>query len=439
VPLRFVGVEAPPAAAPAPTALARRSPAAAAPFPARLRVPLRAALAGGLLLAAAWVVAHGRRRGLFRRLPDPATVDEAFLREHVLSRAAEVIGGAWDGRIGGAEVSAVIARMALERKLEARVEPGFLGLTRVLHLRLLVDRATLSGDERALAQGLFPLGDTIDSDALRRHYRRRGFRPAQRLVRAAKAVASLDRERPPRRWPFALAALGLVAVAAWLASRALVAGEPIEPLAVALFCWPLLVLGVVGAWGLAGRTRGRWPFAAAAVIPWLGWAWAIDALAGGAMGAGPLAVATHLCAWAACLVLTASLARTSFAPETVALRRRLELARRFLARELAAPSPRLRDDWIPYLVALGLGGRVDRWIRVHGAGPRAGGSFAGGGSAVGAGGWSGGGGRFSGGGASGSWAALGGLASVAAPSSSRGRSGGSSGGSSSGGGGGGGW
>lgn len=57
----------------------------------------------------------------------------------------------------------------------------------------------------------------------------------------------------------------------------------------------------------------------------------------------------------AAVVFVAARSRTSLSPSGAELRRRLHWARRFFVRELGRPRPALRDEWIPYLIALGLG------------------------------------------------------------------------------------
>jgi hypothetical protein len=122
-----------------------------------LAYPWRAVLAGALaaILAAAGVrlVRHARARG--QLAPLPAQVDDAFLREHVLSRSPEVIGAAYDDAVGAPEVAAVLARLSAERKLEARVVKGrrFLGLALgrdVVRLALRAERGAFTGHERSL-------------------------------------------------------------------------------------------------------------------------------------------------------------------------------------------------------------------------------------------------------------------------------------------------
>ncbi|MCU0626233.1 MAG: hypothetical protein MUF21_07055, partial [Gemmatimonadaceae bacterium] len=153
-------------------------------------------------------------------------------------------------------------------------------------------------------------------------------------------------------------------------------------------------------------------------------------------------------------------ARSTQPRERIAWRRRLVGARGWFAHELRQPAPRLQDAWYPWLLALGLGRRVDRWFRAFGGEATVAASAstrsssdsmtaaASGSSGAGDGfggfrGFAGGGGFSGGGGGAAFGAAIGGMAaSISPPSSSSGSSSGSSSsssGGSSGGGGGGGW
>jgi uncharacterized membrane protein YgcG len=117
--------------------------------------------------------------------------------------------------------------------------------------------------------------------------------------------------------------------------------------------------------------------------------------------------------------------RTRDSLEFTLLRKNLLAARRYFARELRTPHPRLRDAWLPYLLAFDLGPGVDRWFRSYGGKSgdvTAGASTS---STVSTGAWSGGGGTFAGAGATGAWIAAGGIAAgVAAPDSGGSGSGG---------------
>jgi Predicted membrane protein (DUF2207) len=105
---------------------------------------------------------------------DPIGIDSAWIENNILTYAAEVVGAAWDGRIGTSEVVALIARMTAEGKLESKVE----GLNS-MRLSLKVDRDKLNGHERALVDGLF-FGHRTETSTkeVRQHYKSRGFDPA---------------------------------------------------------------------------------------------------------------------------------------------------------------------------------------------------------------------------------------------------------------------
>jgi hypothetical protein len=120
----------------------------------------------------------------------PASVDSAWLEKNIFKVRPEVIGAAWDGETGQAEVSALIAVMTAEKKIETT--PGASP-----RLRLLVRREKLSDYERAFVERLFPAGNTIDPETLKKHYAKTGFDPARPLraplnVAARKLVGQMD-------------------------------------------------------------------------------------------------------------------------------------------------------------------------------------------------------------------------------------------------------
>ena len=104
-------------------------------------------LGGFALIVLAFVI---RERSLGRFDPMASSVDGVWIESNILVHPAEVVGAAWDGRIGTPEVVALIARMTAERKLASKVESKD-----SMQLSLLVDRAELNGHERALVDGLF--------------------------------------------------------------------------------------------------------------------------------------------------------------------------------------------------------------------------------------------------------------------------------------------
>jgi uncharacterized membrane protein YgcG len=376
-----------------------------------------------------------------------APVDRAWLEANVLSLAPEVVGAAWDRNVGSAEVAALLARLTSEGKLASEVRSAGKWIFRRedLHLKLLVDRGTLTDYERALIDGLFGASDTTDTQSVKERYRGTGFDPAAKIRSGIEA--RLGRLRgfavgsPKPSWrPTALLLLGGLATlaAAFLATpsqRGWVFGILVG------FTVPWAIFGLIGA--LVGQGRVHRPTAPAVFI-----AISVALLGAGLWGVASLPGPTgmHLAGgllWALGLTrATFNLVTTRESPESLARRRELLRAREYFERELRRSTPELEDRWFPYLLAFGLAPDVDRWFRRFGGAAAAGRTSSpstfGGGSGSSGGGWSGGGGAFGGGGASSSWAlaATAMSAGVASPSSS---SSGGGGGGSSGGGGGGGW
>ena len=405
-----------------------------------------------------------RTRGRFAR--ETAPVGEAWLEEHVLRELPEVIGYMYDGKSGPHEVAATLARMAQEGKISSSVE------RRTLHAPLL--RLTLrEGDLDLQAQELqlvnmffFNGSRETDTDTIRKHYQKRGFNPGKRIEPALFARAlcfpgwSQDklRLRDPNEWRVLAVAYGLLVTGAFFGFRSL---------------WLMIYMAVLGGVACAvGRAvarqsanRMRWLsfWFLGASVPTLLVAWLLGNIAGretSQVRDYPFLVAAVFVLVVYWFVLRA--ARTEQSPEKLLVRARLAAARRWFAAELGRPGPRLRDDWAPYLIALGLGRHADRWFSSFGgrvaastasaaaSGAAIGSSSSWGSSSAsaGSGGWTGGGGAFGGAGATASWAlAATSLGAGSSPppssggggSSSGGGGGSSGGGSSSGGGGGGGW
>jgi hypothetical protein len=103
------------------------------------------------------------------------------------------------------------------------------------------------------------------------------------------------------------------------------------------------------------------------------------ALAAGIAGVGALAwsgaasaelVLAAALLWTGTLLATAGSARTRASPAALERRRAAGTARRYFAAELRRGAPRLRDAWIPHLIALDLAGALDRWVEAHPTGGR---------------------------------------------------------------------
>lgn len=424
---------------------------------APLRYALGAILILTLIALGQRVVTTERATGRFGPLVPVEAINDAWLAEHLLSMLPEVAGAAWDDSTGAAEVAAVLARMEAEKKVRSRVETKktWMSSSHELHMSLLVQRSQLSDYELGLVNALFMPGSSQTSTReVRARYAKSGFDPAGTI---RKPLEELVRRLGPRssefirpsRWPSVM--LFMTGVALMARAGMLNASDAIVAAVGGAFSLPfygfaavqaILWRNRVQAW-MAHSFRYLLPMSVPTVA-------LLILLYTGAFRLGGLALAglTALCLafWNSVL----NLARARQAPSLLALRKRLASARAYLQEQLRREQPALRDEWVPYLLAFGLGPQMDKWFRAfagassgisHGAvAQSSGGGWSG---ARSEGSWTGfgGGGGFSGGGSSGSWAAAVGTmaAGVAAPSSSGSSGGGSSGGGSSGGGGGGGW
>ena len=384
------------------------------------------------------------RLGRFSPLPPPETIDAAWLEKNIFTLLPEEVGALWDETIGAPEVAAVLARLAAEKKIESSAEG------KKLTMRLSVPSSSLHGYEKSLLDALFFNGrQETDTDAIRAHYKSKGFDPSSKIKEDLEKRLSVhadfgDRSLRPRRWPtLVLAFLGLASMVLATVLGGAEAGEIIAA---------VITFGIL--WGIAVIPAYFWQkrmhdF----LLPALGFLWLPAALLyfsfrGVASSAqtAPFLLVGLLLVKIAIVNNLFNVAKTRNGPHRVARRKTLVAAREFFARELRTPRPRLEDGWFPYIVAFGLSSGVERWFRAYGGEAtvvsRSAGSASSGGSQTSpSSGWTGGGGSFGGAGASASWAAAAGslAAGVSAPSSGGSGGGGGGGGGSSGGGGGGGW
>lgn len=416
------------------------------------RIALLILLLSGFLVLVIGFLLEESRRGRYAPLYPVSAIDHEWLRTHIFSLPPEVVGAAWDKTTSAPEVAAFIARMVQEGKLGSRVVRE--KRKDILHLRLLVARASLPAEERKLIDALFD-NDAMETDtaAIRARYRSSGFNPAS-IIRAGiqEQVAAL---RPDRRNANPLGALLTTLLV--VAVLATLGGGLVATRVAPLVYLPILA-GGAGLLAIVTAIQYRrrvidlqqkatmlllFLFAPVAVLA--------AVLLGLVRTSPPPAAGVLLDLLALVLSLTWLVLRVARTPETrerLELRRTLAAARAYFMAQLSRKRPALADEWFPYLLAFGLGRHIDRWFRAFGRDVHevavfatspgntssASANWTGGGELFG------GGGGFAGGGAGRSWAGAVETfsAGVASPSSS-GSGGGSSGGGSSGGGGGGGW
>ena len=131
---------------------------------------LLAASVAGLLLA------FRRREAALGRLSpliSDSSIDARWLEANVFSLRPEEVGALWHESVGAPEVAALLARLTADGKIQTRAEG------KKMTLKRLVAPEKLEDYERKLVVRLF-FGDReeTDTDAIRAHYRSKGFDPA---------------------------------------------------------------------------------------------------------------------------------------------------------------------------------------------------------------------------------------------------------------------
>ena len=409
------------------------------------------AVLGTALLIVAWFFVRERARGRFDALEREDSITESWLREHILKYPSEVVGAAWDDRVGQPEVVSLLARLTTDGTLESQPSPGASKAS--MTLRLKTDRSKLAGYERKLVDALFFGGRTsTTTEDVKEHYKKQGFDPVGVIKNelSAKVNAPFPPVDPPRKFRIETAllfAFGLGLLAGTGYSRNMNGA--------ALYVIGLVSLVLAALSTLPGRlfrSRVDWGHMSAllCLIPALAVAAGVAAFLWFYAGTGIVEVPTMgLLAITALAIGVVNTSVNSLKSREgragIAVRKQLASARAYFIAQLRRQQPSLRDDWYPWVLAFGLNRKVDDWSARR-EGPVDHGSVATSStsSSHSSSPWTGFGGGHSGGaGAGASWAAAasGLAAGVAAPSSSSsgGGGGGGGGGGSSGGGGGGGW
>jgi hypothetical protein len=381
-------------------------------------------------------------------------IDADWIRQHIVSHPAEVVGAAWDEAVDKDEVSALIARLVSEHKFASHMGSS----KSSLQLTLKVDRSQFDGYERALVDGLFFGGRTSTStEEIKKHYEKKGFDPAKLIQKGLleRVGELLPKGANPHVFWWMNVVLFLAGAGCLVAEG--ITSESSDPTPIIVGVIALVVFGIGQIPGVVFRQRIDWGLTALAVslvAP------ALAAIAAGwflwfRVGTGAtewslwmIGALTALTSWIVSAAANGLKSRNH--RDAIAFRKMLAAGRLFFKRELDRDRPTLSDEWFPWIAAFGLANEADRWSVRHASAARdssgwdsstrSSSSTTSSSEPV----WTGaGGGRSGGAGGGAAWsAAVAGMAAgVAAPSSSSsgGGGGGSSGGGSSGGGGGGGW
>jgi uncharacterized membrane protein YgcG len=420
-----------------------------------------------LLIVIAFVAVHviallrrEQRNGRFEPALPLDQIDEQWLRRNLFDRPPEVVGAAWDLDTSASEVAALLARLTQEGALKTEVRSSGSGWFKrdVMYMELLCDRDRLADHERELIDALFFGGSRMtDSQKIREHYAKSGFTPAAYIKKGVEAqlpIVFASKLAVPAWAKWLTAALFVAAIATFIV--AVIQGPDATPplLIGEIILLVCFIVGLVFAYVYRSNVHELRSKLIRTLIC-VGLMYAVLAFV---LISGRIAIV--LTGTVSLTLLTLAFVNSIFnmmrmreVGESLELRRRLTSARIYFEQELKKPQPNLKDEWFPYLLAFGLGPKIDRWFKSTGAeaspGVRRSSSGAGVGGSLGSSSssssstpaWTGGGGTFGGAGASGAWsAAAGGIAAgVAKPSSSSGGSSGGGSSSSSGGGGGGGW
>jgi len=420
---------------------------------------------GGLVIAGIIIIYHmhlfykrDKQLGRFKKIPSFKNQGIDFLKENLLKLLPEVAGALWDEEIGTAEVTAVFARWERDKIISSdfvQSESFFGKLFGKKEIRLTrhVEAKSLKGYEKSLFSKLFFNNrKTVTPSELKEYYKKKvsGFYPVQ--IIQPQLASSMNKKFPKfkdkglssKEW-----AITWQSFLVWLAFAILsfviygfTGAWPIlvySLLIIIAFVITIIISAVSKSYAALGRPILVMSGLTFVILPIFAAYLVCDLLFQiSIMPVSFLAIVFLILSFSFININTFKITNTK---EKIALRRNLIAIRNYFKQELKKPYPNLKDEWHPYLLALGLADQMDSWFTVHGAArstrtymPSSSRSLSGKGSS-----WTGmGGGRSGGAGASRSWASAISSISGMSPSSSGGGGGGGGGGGS-GGGGGGGW
>ena len=112
--------------------------------------------------------------GRFARGPGE-TVDEPWLEKNLLTLEPEEAGALWDQKIGPPEVTAVLARLTAEKKIETGVSG------KDMTMKLVKPISSFEGYEKELLTALFFGKTETSTSAIKAHYKSQGFDPADKI------------------------------------------------------------------------------------------------------------------------------------------------------------------------------------------------------------------------------------------------------------------
>jgi hypothetical protein len=336
------------------------------PVDFRPNLQLMGAIVGFPILALLIWIAFFLRELLRRGGAAGGDVDERVLNETLFNEAPEVIAARWSGEAQRPRIEPFLRRLEKLGKVSVAVEPARDGDDdEVVSVRLLVPREQLGSYERMGIDLLMPNRWEVSSGDLRKARGDRdddALHPADALFFALLAIVSQGGAKRGAPWYSKVTSFALFVFGGYL-----LLGDTVkyhrEPI--------LFFVGLVVASALSSMfpdslarslIRDRLAWTLLLFIPLLLATAAIVILhlvlpmpAGAEASAGLTLMLLG--------VYKATVAASATHEPRAARRRRAELlrVRNWLRAELRNPHPRLRDDWLPWLLALGLHRDVERW------------------------------------------------------------------------------
>ena len=302
-----------------------------------------AALLGFPILALLFWLAFVLRETLRRHASGSEEVDERFLREHVLNEAPEVIAARWSGRNSYPSIEQFLRRLERQGKVSITIDAD-----ERVSLRLLVPRERLTSFERSGIDSLIPDGWETSSDDIQRRYAGQDFDPTDSIWAEIQRIRTSSMMRAAVPWYAKLISIALFVTGLYFAIQESVrmGREP-----------AVLAAGVVGSWIVYSLSPRKTPLLLIPLVVLTGLMVFLHFTA----DLSPTYFASAGLALMFLGTYSAVLARsmTRYAPEVAPLAH----ARAWVTNELKSPAPRLRDEWIPWLLALDLGNNIERWRR----------------------------------------------------------------------------
>jgi hypothetical protein len=305
----------------------------------------------GLLFWLAFVLIE-----FLRRRHDPVD-DEQVVRDAVYSQPPEKIEAQYSGRAPYVTVERFLRRLERERKIAITVEKRGGEEDDLVTLRLLVPREQLTPYEGLGIQILMRDGWEATSDEIRARQEKEKFDAEGALNLAVQNTAAKAKKKQRAPWYSRLTSFALFVTGIYFALQETVRLHREPAVLVVTLIAASMLLSMWPDRIIREAVRSSLRNALFLLIPLAIFTAIIVAVHFAAqMPPGFFASAGMSLAFLG--TYKAMLANSAWRGDA-----RLDRARNWLRRELKSPTPRLRDDAIPWLNALGLQGDIARWKR----------------------------------------------------------------------------